>query len=327
MPKLLLGGVTACCDGYFLADDIAETIAPIGMRAILAQGVIDFPAPGVPDPAENINTAKAFVEKWQGRSSLIQPSIFCHAPYTCSADTLTAAHKAAEQAGVPFQIHVAETCVEAQNSQDEHGLSPIGYLNSLNLLSPGTLLIHAVWTDEGDIKMIAQGNAAVIHCPESNMKLASGIAPVGSYMDAGIRVGLGTDGCASNNDQDMFKEMDTMAKLHKVSQMDPTAMPARTVLELATCTGASALGLGERIGSLEPGKQADLIVMKTRQPHLTPMYHPESHLVYASAASDVRHVMIDGRWVVRERELLTIDIAEVIQQINRIARDIQGTRA
>ena len=325
--EMLLGGVTTCCDGYFLADEIAETLSRIGMRAILAQGVIDFPAPGVPDPAKNIATAKAFVEKWQNRTPLIQPSIFCHAPYTCSADTLTAAHKTAEQAGVPFQIHVAETQAEAQNSQKEHGLSPVGYLNRLNLLTPSTLLIHAVWTDEADIKMMADAGAAVIHCPESNMKLASGIAPIGKYVAAGIRVGLGTDGCASNNDMDMFKEMDAMAKLHKVSRMDPTAMPARTVLEIATRAGAGALGLGARIGSLEPGKQADLIVLNPRQPHLTPLFHPESHLIYAAAAADVRHVMIEGRWVVRERELLTIDLASAMQQVNRIARDIQGTRA
>lgn len=324
--EMLLGGITTCCDGYFWADRIADTVSDIGLRAVLAQGVIDFPAPGVPDPVDNIATAKAYVAQWHGNSHLIRPSIFCHAPYTCSAETLTAARRAADDAGVLFQIHVAETRSETENCRAEHGCSPISYLQRLGLLNQNTFLVHAVWVDDQDIEIIAQSNAAIAHCPQSNMKLASGIAPLPRFIEAGIRVGLGTDSSASNNDLDLFKEMDMTAKLHKVSTMDPTIMDAQTVLSLATRLGARAIGLGDHIGTIAVGKQADLVVLDTNQPHLTPMYHPASHLVYAASASDVRHVMIDGRWVVRDKELLTIDLDEVLFAANRIAADIKGNR-
>jgi len=322
--EMLLGGITTCCDGYFWADRIADTVSGVGLRAVLAQGVIDFPAPGVPDPVENIAVAKAFTGQWLNKSTLIRPSIFCHSPYTCSADTLTAARRVADDAGVLFQIHVAETRSEAENCRAEHGCSPIGYLHRLGLLNQNTLLVHAIWVDDQDIEIITQSNAAIAHCPESNMKLASGIAPLPKFIEAGIRVGLGTDSSASNNDLDLFKEMDMTAKLHKVSTMDPTIMDAQTVLSLTTGLGARTLGLGDRIGTIAVGKQADLVVLDPNQPHLTPMYHPASHLVYAAAASDVRHVMIDGRWVVRDKELLTIDLDEVLFEANRIAADIKG---
>lgn len=322
--EMLLGGITTCCDGYFMADRIAEAVSEIGLRAVLAQGVIDFPAPGVPDPAENIVTAKAFAGQWIEKSTLIHPSIFCHAPYTCSAETLTAAHRAADDAGVLFQIHVAETRSEVDNCRAEHGCSPVEYLHRLGLLNPNTLLVHAVWVDDRDIEIIAHSQAAIAHCPESNMKLASGIAPVPQFIEAGIRVGLGTDSSASNNDLDLFKEMDIAAKLHKIKTMDPTAMDAQTVLAMATRWGAQAIGLGDRIGTIAVGKQADLIILDLNQPHLTPMFHPASHLVYAAAASDVRHVMIDGRWVVRDKKLLTIDLDEVLVEVNRIAAAIRG---
>jgi 5-methylthioadenosine/S-adenosylhomocysteine deaminase len=328
--EMLLGGITTCCDGYFWADRIAETVSDIGLRAVLAQGVIDFPAPGVPDPAENIAVAKAFTHRWRSTSpdtsQLVTPSIFCHAPYTCSAETLIAARQAADETGVLFQIHVAETQTEVENCRKEHGCSPIAYLQRLGLLNANTLLVHAVWVDDADIEIIAKSQAAVAHCPESNMKLASGIAPIPEIINAGIRVGLGTDSSASNNDLDMFREMDITAKLHKINTMDPTTMDACTVLDMATRTGARAIGLGDRIGSLAPGNRADLIVLAPNLPHLTPIYHPASHLVYAAAAADVRHVMVDGRWVVRDKALLTIDLEEVLFQVNRIAAQIKGSR-
>jgi len=325
--EMLLGGITACCDGYFWADRIAETVSDIGLRAVLAQGVIDFPAPGVPDPAENIATAKAYVVQWRGKSELIRPSIFCHAPYTCSAETLTAACQAADDADVLFQIHAAETKSEVDNCRAEHGCSPIEYLDRLGLLNANTLLVHAVWVDDSDIEIIARSKAAIAHCPESNMKLASGIAPVPQFITADIQVGLGTDSSASNNDLDLFKEMDITAKLHKISIMDPTVMNAQTVLDMATRMGARAIGLGDRIGTIDVGKHADLIVLDLNRPHLTPLYHPASQLVYAAAASDVCHVMVDGRWLVRDRKLLTIDLEKVLFEVNRIAGDIKGSRS
>ncbi len=314
--EMLLGGITTCCDGYFLTAHFAEAVVQTGLRAVLGQGVIDFPAPGVPDPTQNVAVAKAFVERWQGRAALASPSIFCHSPYTCSAVTLTAAKQAAIDLGALFQIHVAETRAEREQMEKTHGCSPIAYLDRLGLLDANSLLVHAVWVDAADIERIARSGACIAHCPESNMKLASGVAPLPDFLAAGIPVGLGTDGCASNNDLDLWGEMDMAAKLHKVQRLDPTAMKAEQVVRMATRDGAQAVGLGHMIGSLEAGKRADLIVIDTHQPHWTPLYHPASHLVYVARANDVRHVMIDGRWVVRDRSLLTMDVPAVMQEVN-----------
>ncbi len=322
MAELLLNGTTTICDGYFLARRIAESVQEAGLRAVLGQGVIDFPAPGVPDPERKIDVARSFVQQWQGRTDLIQPSIFCHAPYTCSSETLVAAKQAANELGVLFQIHVAETRVEARQCRQSHGCSPVQYLHQLDLLDQKTLLVHAVWVDKTDIQLIARSKARVAHCPESNMKLASGVAPVPDMLMAGVTVGLGTDGCASNNDLDLWGEMDMAAKLHKVQNLDPTQMDAAAVLRMATIEGARALGLDREIGSLESGKQADLILIDLNQPHLTPLYHPRSHLVYAAHAADVRHVMIAGRWVVRDRFLQTMDMDGLLQEARQMGRRI-----
>jgi 5-methylthioadenosine/S-adenosylhomocysteine deaminase len=322
--EMLLGGTTTCGDGYFLVDHFAGAVAQTGMRAVLGQGVIDFPAPGVPDPALNVSAAQVFVEKWQGRSALLYPSIFCHSPGTCSSRTLQSAKKAADEMDVVLQIHVAETRAEREQIEGAHGCSPVRYLERLGILDSGTLLVHAVWLDAEDIAVIARSGARVVHCPESNMKLASGIAPVPDLLSAGITVGLGTDGCAGNNDLDLWGEMDMAAKLHKVHRLNPTVMDAATVVRMATIEGARALGLDRMVGSLEIGKRADLIILKNGEPHLTPLYHAASHLVYVVRANDVRHVMIDGQWVVRERELLTIDLDALFVQVNTLARRIEA---
>jgi 5-methylthioadenosine/S-adenosylhomocysteine deaminase len=321
--EMLLSGTTTCCDGYFLEDQVAAAVAESGMRAVLGQGVIDFAAPGVPDPAGNITTARKFLVHWRSRAPLITPAVFCHSPYTCSADTLRAAKALAAEHGVLFQIHAAETRQECDESRDRHGLSPIAYLERLGLLTPGTLLVHCVWADERDIERIAAGGAAISHNPQSNMKLASGIAPVTDFLAAGITVGLGTDGCASNNDLDLLHEMDTAAKLHKVKSGDPTACPARTVVEMATIRGAEAVGLGAVTGSLEIGKAADITVLAADAPHLVPIYHPASHLVYAARGDDVREVLVAGRRLVAGGRLQSLDIAEIRRQVTAIARKIR----
>jgi 5-methylthioadenosine/S-adenosylhomocysteine deaminase len=321
--EMLLSGTTTCCDGYFLEDQVAAAVAESGMRAVLGQGVIDFAAPGVPDPAGNITTAREFLVHWRSRAPLITPAVFCHSPYTCSADTLRAAKALAAEHGVLFQIHAAETRQECDESRDRHGLSPIAYLERLGLLTPGTLLVHCVWADERDIERIAAGGAAISHNPQSNMKLASGIAPVTDFLAAGITVGLGTDGCASNNDLDLLHEMDTAAKLHKVKSGDPTACPARTVVEMATIRGAEAVGLGAVTGSLEIGKAADITVLAADAPHLVPIYHPASHLVYAARGDDVREVLVAGRRLVAGGRLQSLDIAEIRRQVTAIARKIR----
>ncbi|MDD2389348.1 MAG: amidohydrolase [Desulfobacterales bacterium] len=322
--EMLLSGTTCCCDGYFLEHEVAEAVVESGMRAVLGQGVIDFPAPGVADPKENILAAVHFTDTWRSRSSLIRPSIFCHSPYTCTEQTLKTAKQAADENGVLFQIHVAETRGEVDRSYADHGISPIAYLDRIGILDEKTLLVHAVWISDGDIDIIARTGARVSHNPESNMKLASGISPLPKLIGAGICVGLGTDGCASNNDLDLLHEMDLTAKLHKVSTLDPVAADARTVLTMATAGGAKAIGLGRETGSLEIGKQADVMILDMAKPHLVPMYHPESHIVYAAKGSDVRDVIVGGRVLVRNRQVLTLDVEEIMENVNRIAGAIRA---
>jgi len=320
--EMMLSGTTTCCDGYFLEEAVAESVAACGLRAVLGQGVIDFPAPGIPDPKENIAVAGRFTESWTGRDMRIRPSVFCHSPYTCSTETLKSAKKLAQKQGLLFQIHAAETRDEHDRIRAQHGTTPIGYLDRLGLIDAATLLVHAVWVDENDMAVVADRGAAVAHCPESNMKLGAGIAPLTGLLAAGIAVGLGTDGCASNNTLDLFQTMDITAKLHKVRDMQPTAADAQTVLTLATRGGARAIGMEDDIGSLEAGKKADLIVIDTRQPHLVPMYHPVSHVVYAAKGSDVTTVIVDGHLLVRDRQLLHLDLGEIMARVNTLARAV-----
>ncbi len=318
--EMLLSGITTCCDGYFLEDHVASALQESCMRGVLAQGIIDFPAPGIPNPERNIEEAIRYVEKWNQASSLIKPSIFCHSPYTCSEKTLKNAKKAALEAGVLFQIHVSETLRERQDCIKQHRLSPVQYLEKLNLLDQKTLLVHAVWIDDIDLEVISKTGACIAHVPESNMKLASGIAPVPNILKAGITVGIGTDGCASNNTLDLFTTMDICAKLHKVHTLDPTTMDARTVLELATISGAKCIGLGDITGSLEIGKSADIIMVDIQKPHLTPIYSPVSHLVYAAKSSDVSDVWIAGKHVVKNRKIATLETDEIIEQVTKISQ-------
>lgn len=330
--EMLFSGTTTCCDGYFYEDEVAAAVLETGLRAVLAQGVIDFPAPGVPDPLKNVEIATAFVKKWKNRSPLLTPSIFCHSPYTCSAETLKKAKQAADSLGVIFQIHVAETQFEIAQSQESTGKSPVQYLDNLGIINENTLISHAVWVNEKEIEIIANQKANVVHCPESNMKLASGVAPVPdmlqpNMLQKGIRVGLGTDGCASNNNLDLFGEMDSAAKLHKVFKNDPTVMDAKTVIKMATIEGANAIGLGDVVGSLEPGKQADIIVIDTNKPHLTPMYHPESHVVYAVHGSDVSDVFVAGRALMRNYVPANLDVDDIMRQAASVGLAVKQNHA
>ncbi len=322
--EMLLSGTTTCCDGYFHEDKVAEAVDRIGIRAVLAQGVIDFPAPGVLNPKDNVEFAFGYVERWQDASPFISPSIFCHSPYTCSADTLKRAKAAANEKGVLFQIHIAETQHERDQILSEQGLSPVKYLDRLELLDDHTLLIHAVWVSEEDIAIIADRKANISHNAGSNMKLAAGIAPVSEFVQAGCTLGIGTDGCASNNNLDLFQEMDLVAKLHKARTLDPTVLSAPCVLDLATRGGAKAVGLQQVVGSLEIGKAADIIILYADRPHLTPIYNPVSHLVYAATGADVRDVIVSGNIVVKNRKILTIDLDEVMAEVRKIGQRIMG---
>ncbi|MGD8982155.1 MAG: amidohydrolase [Desulfobacterales bacterium] len=321
--EMLLSGTTTCCDGYFFEDSVAAAVNDIGMRAILGQGIIDFPAPGLPKPEDNVDNALKFIQKWKDRSPLITPSMFCHSPYTCSETTLKKAKDAADGKGVLFQIHAAETKDEYASIQTKHHTTPVKYLDKIGVIDQNTLLVHAVWLTDDDIEIIAKRRASVSHNPESNMKLASGIAPVPALLKAGVTVGLGTDGCASNNNLDLFSEMDTAAKLHKVNTMDPTVMDAVTVLKMATIDGAKSLGLQDIIGSLEIGKKADVIIIDTRKPHLVPVYNPVSHIVYAAQGSDVQDVIVNGKILLRNKELLAFDMEYILGKVADIASRIK----
>ncbi len=312
--EMMLSGTTTCCDGYFFENQVAEAVQEAGIRAVLGHGVIDFPAPGAPDPSQNLQNVEIFMETWQSRSKFITPSVFCHSAYTCSAETLKKAKAAAANRGLLFQIHVAETRTELDEIKSKHGVSPIGYLDRIGILDEQTLLVHAVWIDADDIEKIARWGAKISHNPESNMKLASGIAPIPDLLATGVTVGLGTDSCASNNNLDLFSEMDVAAKVHKVTRFDPTVMNAQSVVKMATIDGAKAIGLEDRIGSIEPGKEADLIILDSMKPHLVPMYNPMSQITYAVCGSDVRDVVIGGKVVVRNHRLLTLDLNDVLEK-------------
>jgi len=320
--EMILSGTTTFADGYFCMDGAVRASDRSGMRAVLCQGVVDFPAPGIPDPVQNIPTASRFVETWKGFSDRIQTGIFCHSPYTCSLETLKTVKALCRKKQVSFFIHAAETREEVDTIRTRYGKTTIHYLHDLNLLDDRTIAVHAIHVDSKEIELMALTRTAVAHCPESNMKLASGIAPIAEMLEKGVLVGLGTDGCASNNDLDLFKEMDTAAKLEKVRYLDPTVMNDRTVLRMATIEGARVLGLENEVGSLEVGKKADIILLDLNQPHLVPCYDPFSILVYTAGGADVHSVMINGRMVMEDRKILTFDLNEVLEQVICLSKKI-----
>jgi len=319
--EMLLSGTTCFADGYFCEDGAVSACLDLGIRAVLAQGVIDFPAPGVPDPKENITQAKLFLEKWQGYSELIIPAVFAHAPYTCAAKTLKQAKELTRSYESFLFIHVAETSWEVEQIKKEHGLTPVAYLYSLGILDENTIIVHANWLTEEDIKIIRDTGVGVVHNPESNLKLASGLCPVPKLLNQGIPVALGTDGPASNNNLDMFQELDTTAKVHKGIQLDPTVMPAKTVLKMATIIPAQMFKLNT--GRLKEGALADMVILDFKQPHLFPLYDPYSHLVYAVHGTDVETVIINGKIVVEGKKLISFDTEIIKRHVLNLAEQVK----
>jgi 5-methylthioadenosine/S-adenosylhomocysteine deaminase len=321
--EMILSGTTTFADGYFYMDESIKAVECSGMRALVCQGVLDFPIPGSPDPVQNIPLARRFVETWEDFSPRISTGLFCHSPYTCAPETLRTVKALCQEKQIPFFIHAAETQEEVTLIQSLYGKTPIQHLHDLELLDARTIIVHAVHLTSKEMELLSRSGSAVAHCPESNMKLASGIAPVVEMLRRGIPIGLGTDGCASNNNLDLFQEMDTAAKLGKVHTMDPTVMNAQTVLRMATIEGAKILGLGNKVGSLEVGKKADLLFLERSKPHLIPCYDPFSLLVYSAQGADVHSVMIDGKMVMKDRKILTFDLDEVLEQVTRISQMIK----
>ncbi len=318
--EMILSGTTTVADAYFYEDEAAKAFVGCGMRAVAGHGVIDFPAPGVPNPAENIATVSRFIERWQG-NDLLTPAVFAHSPYTCSSETLQKAKELAQRRNVPFFIHLAETAAEKELIREKWHGSPTSYLASLDILDEQTTCVHSVWLDGDDIDQLARSGARVVTCPESNMKLAAGIAPVSQMREAGIAVGLGTDGCASNNDLDLFAEMDICAKLHKVHALDATVLPARDILRMATEEGAKALGLSDT-GKIAPGKCADLIIVDLAKPHLTPFFSVDN-LVYGAKGADVHTSIINGKIVMENRQIRTCDVAEAMARVTELANTVK----
>ena len=322
--EMIRGGTTTFVDMYYYPDTIAEVVDRCGLRAMISATVIDQRSPDAEDAGDSLAKGIDFVERWQGRNPRITPIFGPHANYTLDAEQLVATREAALRLGAPISIHVSESPYELQYSQDTYGMTSIEMYESIGFFSGPTIAAHVVWPTEKEIPILVQREVGVIHNPTSNMKIASGIAPVAEMLDAGVRIGLGTDGAASNNDLDMWEEMRLASFLQKVDRMNPEVLPAMTVLSMATRGGATAIGLGDKIGSLEVGKQADLIQVAFDDVHHIPTYDVVSHLVYVSDEQDVASVIVNGKVLLQEGDFRTIDTERVRAEATALAARIQA---
>lgn len=320
--EMLKGGITTYNDMYFFEHAAGESSKRIGMRAVLGSGILDFPSVSAQSADEYLENAKQFIKDWNG-DELITPCIAPHALYTCGPETLKKAKTLAEIMDVPLHIHLSETQWEVGEVMARYHKRPVEYLADLGFLDESVLAAHCIWLHDHEIDLLAKHKVGVSHCMESNLKLASGFAPVVSMLTAGIKVSFGTDGAASNNDLSILSEMSTTAKVHKALSNDPTVLDAKTALLMATRWGAEVLGLGNLVGSIERGKSADIIVMDIDKPHLTPIYNIYSHIVYAAMESDVEAVMVNGKMVMNDRELLTLDEEDILRKARKWRDKIQ----
>jgi 5-methylthioadenosine/S-adenosylhomocysteine deaminase len=321
--EMIQSGTTLFTDMYYFEEEIARATKEAGLRGVLGQSVIGFPVADAKTPADALARAERFFKEFAG-DELIIPAVAPHSMYTLDAKSLIAARALADKYGRPTLIHLSETRDEVDMSQKKYKMQPAAYLDSIKFWGPRVLAAHGVWLTPPEIATLKKHGVGVSHNPESNMKLASGTAPVPQLRAAGVPVGLGTDGAASNNDLDMFEAMRVAALLHKLQSNDPRAIPAPVALEMATIGGARALGLGDRLGSLEPGKRGDLIVVSMSSARQTPMYDPISHLVYASRGDDVRTTIVNGRVLMRDRKVLTLNEAAVLADARRAADDVRA---
>jgi len=324
--EMLRGGITTYADMYYFEDAVARVTKEAGMRGVLGETIIDFPAPDNKTLDQAYAYTQKFLDHWKG-DPLIVAAVAPHSIYTLSEKTLEDSAALARKNGAPILIHLAEALFELQQSREKHGLTPVAYLARIGLLGPDVLGAHCIHVTAADIATLAHFGVGCSHNPSSNMKTAAGVMPVIEMLAAGVPVGLATDGAASNNNQDLFEEMNLAAKLQKISRMDPRALPAEQVVEMATITGARALHLEKRIGSLEAGKQADLIIVDPSAPHATPMYNVYSELVFALKASDVRTVIIAGRVIMDERKMLTLHEDEILRKAHEYQKQIIASLA
>lgn len=326
IAEMLLSGTTTFADMYLFADAVARAVAETGIRAVVGEVLYDFPSPNYGPPAAGLAFSEELCRAYRDHPRVtvaIQP----HAVYTCSPELLQQCGQLAEEYHTRLIIHLSETHQEVADCQGRYGATPVAHLHRLGLLTARLLADHAVVLTEADMELLAASGAGVAHCPESNMKLASGIAPVVELLKRGVPVGLGTDGCASNNNLDLVQEMDTAAKLQKVRYLDPTVLPATATLDLATRGSARVLGLADQVGALSPGLKADLVVIDLDQPHLTPLYDPYSHMVYAAGGGDVQTVVVHGQVVVQDRQVLSFDLNETLARARELALRVRAGKA
>jgi 5-methylthioadenosine/S-adenosylhomocysteine deaminase len=322
--EMLRGGITTYADMYYFEDVAAEVTKEAGMRGVLGETIVDFPAPDNRTVADALVYTQKYIDRWKN-DPLITPAVAPHSMYTLSTENLKAAAALARRNGVPILIHLAEAPFETELSRTKHGASPVAYLDRIGVLGPDVIGAHCVWVDAADIATLVRHGVGSVHNPSSNMKLASGVMPVVDLLAAGEPVGLATDSAASNNNQDLFQEMNIAAKLQKVSRMDPRALPARHVVEMATIGGARALHLDKKIGSLEVGKQADLVLIGTGATHSTPLYNVYSQLVYALNAHDVRTVVIAGKVIMEDRVMMTMNKPEILAKAQEYQRKVAAS--
>ncbi|MBM3126784.1 MAG: amidohydrolase, partial [Chloroflexi bacterium] len=319
-------GVTTFNDMYYFEGDVAQATADAGLRAVCGQTVMKYPAPDAPAYEDSLARAREFIRTWKDHS-LVLPSVAPHAPYSCTPEILQAAASLAMEFDVPLHIHISETAFEVDNMRKENGMPVVPYIKKQGLLEAKVIAAHCVHIDSGEMRTLLHANAGVAHNPSSNLKLASGFAPVQKMLDLGLSVGIGTDGPASNNDLDMFEEVRLASFIAKASSNDPTVLPAAMALLMATRMGAQALHLGHLTGSIEAGKRADLILVHTSPAHNTPRFRRDpnnayAQLVYAAKSTDVTDVMVNGKWLMRDHKLLTLNETELVEQAREIARKV-----
>ncbi|MBI5074612.1 MAG: amidohydrolase [Nitrospirae bacterium] len=320
--EMLKAGITTYADMYFFGDAVAQSTRKIGMRAVIGSGVVDFPSATGKNADDYLANADRFIRKWKG-DDLIVPSIADHSAYACSSETLKKSKALADRHDVLLQIHLSETEWEVNEILSRHGRRPVAHLDSLGLLDEHLIAAHCVWLEPDEITMLAGSKTNVSHCIESNLKLASGIAPVVKMLQAGVNVSFGTDGAASNNDLNILSEMSTAAKVHKAISGDPTALTAKQAMLMATRHGAEALGLGSLCGSLEPGKAADIVLAGLGKPHLIPLYDIYSHIVYSMNAADINTVLVAGKIILDQRSLTAVNEAEILAKAEQWGRKIK----
>jgi 5-methylthioadenosine/S-adenosylhomocysteine deaminase len=320
--EMIQSGTTTHTDMYYFEEEVARATREAGMRGVLGETILNFPSPDAKTPAEGLARTEAFIKAFRG-DDLIVPAVAPHAMYTVDEKWLRASRALADKYAIPVILHISETQDEVRTSLDKHGMRPVEYLESIGFWGPRTIAAHGVWLSDAEIAILKRRNVALSHNPESNMKLASGTAPILKCLNAGMIVALGTDGAASNNDLDMFEAMRQAAFLHKLQAMDPQALPATVALEMATIRAAKAVGMDREIGSLETGKRADIITVSMKGARQTPMYNPISHLVYVSKGDDVQNTIVNGRVLMRDRKVTSLDETNVLADARAMAERVR----